>query len=589
MLSIRRRLLETRDRVILSASSGILYRILRIEPITTDAQSLRTISEKRPMDAIGRVRRDTDSPLESPSIWHLNSPPSRRWRQWRLVVAAVVLACCSGCTSWPEYVRNGFKVGPDYRRPAAPIADHWIDATDVRVRETSQIPYQWWTVFQDPTLDDLVTKASRQSLTLQQAGFRVLQARAQLGIVRGNVFPQQQDVSGFYRRLGAAGEFSDQWDWGFSLAWELDFWGRFRRAVQAADANLNASVEDYDDVLVTLLGDVANYYVAIRTNQERIRLLQENIAIQQAILTVGEDQLRIGQTTSVNVEQLRSNLLQNQAQVEQLYVGLRQAANQLCILMGEPPEDLEAQLGTKPIPVAPAEVAVGIPADLVRRRPDVRRAERQVAAQAEQIGIAEAELYPAIFVSGTLGYQARQFPDLFSSNAFNGSVGPSFQWNILNYGRLLNNIRLQDATLQEAIAGYQQTVLSASAEVEDGVVTFLRAQRRAELLDQSATAARTAVFAIREQLRVGAIDFNQFAVIQQNLIQQQDLWAQARGEIALGLIQVYRALGGGWEIRLPSGGVSQPTSVPEEVPPPPLPPTTLPSEMPEVDGNEEQP
>ena len=281
-------------------------------------------------------------------------------------------------------------------------------------------------------------------------------------------------MSGFYRRLGAGGDFFDQWDWGFSLAWELDFWGRFRRAVQAADARLNASVEDYDGVLVTLLGDVANNYVIVRTDQERIRLLQQNIAIQQAILTVGEDRLRIGQTTSVNVEQLRSNLLQNEAQVEQLHVGVRQAANRLCILMGIPPQELAEQLGNLPIPLAPADIAIGIPADLVRRRPDVRRAERLVAAQAEQIGIAEAELYPAIFVSGTLGYQARQFPDLFSSNAFNGSVGPSFQWNILNYGRLLNNIRLQDATLQEAIAAYQQTVLSASAEVEDGVVTFLR-------------------------------------------------------------------------------------------------------------------
>jgi NodT family efflux transporter outer membrane factor (OMF) lipoprotein len=486
-------------------------------------------------------------------------------------VAILVLLACTGCMNWREYVQNGFKVGPDYRRPAAPVAENWIDASDSRVSEESPATDQWWTVFNDPILDKMTHDAATQNLTLQQAGFRVLQARAQLGIVRGGVFPQQQDMSGSYRRLGAGGEFFDQWGFGFSLAWELDFWGRFRRAVQAADARLNASVEEYDGVLVTLLGDVANNYVIVRTNQERIRLLQQNIAIQHAILTVGEDRLRIGQTTSVNVEQLRSNVLQNEAQVEQLRVGLRQATNRLCILMGMPPQELVEQLGDHLIPVAPADIAIGIPADLVRRRPDVRHAERLVAAQAEQIGIAEAELYPAIFVSGTFGYEAQHFPDLFSGRALTGSVGPSFQWNLLNYGRLINNIRLQDAVLQERIAAYQQTVLTASGEVEDGVVTFLRAQRRAELLDQSAVAAQAAVWAIREQLRVGAIDFNQYAVIQQNLIQQQDLWAQARGEIAIGLIQVYRALGGGWQIRLAPSPTSEANAAPSVPPPPPTP------------------
>ncbi len=495
------------------------------------------------------------------------------WVQF--TVLALLLLTCTGCTSWRDYIRNGFKVGPEYRRPAAPIEESWIDASDRRVSEELPTTDQWWTVFNDPDLDRLIQASATQNLTLRQAGFRVLQARAQLGIVRGEVFPQQQNMSGSYRCLGGSGEFFDQWGTGFSLAWELDFWGRFRRAVQAADARLNASVEEYDGVLVTLLGDVATNYVIVRTNQERIRLMQQNIAIQEAILAVGEDRLRFGQTTSVNVEQLRSNVLQNEAQVEQLHVGLRQATNRLCLLMGMPPQELLEQLGERSIPIAPADVAIGIPADLVRRRPDVRRAERLVAAQAEQIGIAEAELYPAIFVSGTFGYEAQHFPDLFSSRALTGSVGPSFQWNLLNYGRLVNNIRLQDAVLQERIAAYQQTVLAASGEVEDGVVTFLRAQRRAELLDQSAVAAQAAVWAIREQLRVGAIDFNQYAVIQQNLIQQQDLWAQARGEIAIGLIDVYRALGGGWQIRLEPAAT--PVAAAPPVPPPPTPAVLKPS------------
>ena len=508
----------------------------------------------------------SQSPPSDGVTGNRRGPPCRRHSLFGVCGgrAAVLLLClfCTGCTSWRDYLRNGFKVGPNYAPPPAPVAEHWIDATDVRVREDSQTPCLWWKVFRDPVLDDLVSQVSQQNLTLRQAGFRILQARAQLGVIRGNLFPQQQDASGAFRRLGAGGEFFDQWDWGFSLAWELDFWGRFRRAVRAADANLDASIEDYDDALVTLLADAADSYVAIRTNEERIRLLQQNIAIQQAILTVGEDRLGAGRITSVDVEQVRSNLLQNEAQVEQLQINVRLAANRLCILMGDPPQDLQERLGTGAIPTAPAEVAVGIPADLLRRRPDVRRAERQAAAQAEQIGIATSELYPAITLNGTLGYQAGDFSDLFSSAAFTGSVGPSFRWNLLNYGRLRNNIRLEDARFQEAIAVYQQTALSAGAEVENGLITFLRAQRRAKLLNDSAVAAGTAVQAIRAQLRVGAIDFNQYAVIQQNLITQQDLWAQARGEIALGLVQVYRALGGGWEIRL------QQESAPAELPPP---------------------
>jgi outer membrane protein TolC len=267
------------------------------------------------------------------------------------------------------------------------------------------------------------------------------------------------------------------------------------------------------------------------------------------VLTVGEERLRAGTITSVDVDQVRSNLLQNQAQREQLYVSLRQTSDALSILLGQPPRNLVEELGAGSIPAAPTEVAVGIPADLLRRRPDVRRAERRVAAQAEQIGIATADLYPAIAIHGSLGYQAQNLSHLFTSDAFTGSVGPSFRWDLLNYGRLANNIYFQNAALGESVAFYQDTVLAASAEVEDGFVFFLRAQERARLYDQSAAAARSAVDAIQGQLLHGRIDYNQYATIQQTLIQTQTLAAQAHGDIAFGLIQVYRALGGGWEIR----------------------------------------
>jgi outer membrane protein TolC len=201
------------------------------------------------------------------------------------------------------------------------------------------------------------------------------------------------------------------------------------------------------------------------------------------------------------------------------------------------------------IPTAPSEVAVGIPADLLRRRPDVRRAERQAAAQSAQIGIAEADFYPHISISGTIGYSAAEFKNLFTSNAVTGSIGPSLQWNILNYGRILNNVRLQDATFNELVTVYQNTVLNANQEVENGLVTFLRGQERTRFQKESVDYAEKAVKTVMAQYDAGAVDFTRVTQIQQNLVLQQDTLAQAQGEIALGLITVYKALGGGWQIR----------------------------------------
>ena len=207
-------------------------------------------------------------------------------------------------------------------------------------------------------------------------------------------------------------------------------------------------------------------------------------------------------------------------------------------------------LGPGPIPTAPPEVAVGIPADLLRRRPDIRRAERLAAAQAELIGIAQADLYPAFSLNGTLGYQAQNFSDLFKSNAFTGSVGPSFHWNVLNYGRIVNNVRFNDARFQELAYAYQDTVLRADREVENGLVSFLKSQRRERLLGESVEAANKAFKIVVAQYEKGAVDFNRYALIEQNLVTQQDSLAQARGQISQGLISVYRALGGGWQMRL---------------------------------------
>jgi NodT family efflux transporter outer membrane factor (OMF) lipoprotein len=329
-----------------------------------------------------------------------------------LMLTVVVLVPLSGCTHFREYIHNGFKVGPNYRRPPAPAAENWIDAADVRIRNVKEDLSRWWTVFNDTKLDALIRDAYLQNLTLRQAGCRVLQARAQQAIAVGTFFPQTQQTTGNYQRAAVStavpnrvnvrSPFYSQWTYGFALAWELDFWGRFRRAIESANDSLDASVEDFDYVLVTLLGDVANYYAQVRTFEQRIAYARTNVELLRQTLQIADARYKAGTTGELDVLQARSTLEQTEAQISELEISLRQANNQLCILLGIPPEELRSRLGPGPILTAPAEVAVGIPAELLRRRPDVRRAERQAAAQSAEIGVAEADLYPHISITGTI-------------------------------------------------------------------------------------------------------------------------------------------------------------------------------------------
>lgn len=496
-----------------------------------------------------------------------------------------VLLCC-GCTSIRDYVHNGFKVGPNYEKPPAPVERTWIDADDVRIRtESDDLSLsKWWTVFNDPTLDSLICLAYQQNLTLREASFRVLQARGQLGIAVGNLFPQIQQMTGSYTRnaisratantntFTSGKRWFQQWNYGFNLGWEIDFWGRLRRAVEASEATLDASVEDYDDVLVTLLGDVATNYIQLRTFEQRIVYTKSNVEIQRETLKIVEGGVKAGTLNELDLDQARSTLEQTEAEIPELEIALRLVNNQLCILLGIPPEDLHAKLGTGPIPTAPIEVAAGIPAELLRRRPDIRRAERQAAAQSALIGFTEAEFYPHISFNGTMGWSAERLKNLVHEQSIAGNLGPAFTWNILNYGRILNDVRVQDARFQELVAAYQNAVLSAQREVENGLVTFTRAQQRAKLQGQSVNDAEKAVKIALAQYTAGVIDLTRVTLLQQTLVQQQDVLAQAQGEIGLGLVQVFEALGGGWQIRLtdcqaaplpvPSTAAANPASTP---------------------------
>jgi NodT family efflux transporter outer membrane factor (OMF) lipoprotein len=486
-----------------------------------------------------------------------------------------------------EWIDNGFKVGPNYGRPPAPVANEWIEAKDPNVQNRHL--QDWWSVFNDPALNSLIATAYEQNLSLRVAGTRVLEARAAQAIAVGNIFPQTQQATGDYSRVGLSRTTANNpaflndfipastlatiptnaqptnwyanWSAGFNMSWELDFWGRFRRAIESANANLDSSVENFDYVLVTLLADVATNYVQYRVAPQRIKIARANIKTQEDLVALLERQEKVGTSTKLDVEQLRTLLEQTRSTIPALQIAQGQANDTLCILLGFPPRDLEPQLGpgpeisadalnAEPVPTIPTWVAVGIPADLIRRRPDVCSAERQVAVQSAQIGVAEADLYPTIFVNGTIGYESQSLSQLFESHSFAGTIMPSFKWNILNYGRIANNVRLQQAKTQELIDTYQNLVLTAAQQVQTALRGFLRSREQANNLALSVRAAVSATQIQVKNFTDLKADVNRLFTLENTQVQQQDNLAVAQGNIALNLINVYRSLGGGWEIRV---------------------------------------
>ena len=347
-------------------------------------------------------------------------------RAFICAAAISIMSDCCPAQSGPlsNWWHNGCKVGPTYARPAAPVASAWIDYTNPHVKSQEPPLDCWWSVFKDPKLDYLVQTAYQQNLTLRTAGARILEARAQLGIARGEIFPQAQSAFAQYSRNKLSDQIANppavqwfsQWDVGLTASWELDLWGRFRRAIEAADAELDASVEDYDDVLVVLLSDVATNYVQYRTFEQRIAYARANVEVQRKSYQLASDKFQHGATTERDTQQAKQSLEQTEALIPLLEIGKRQAANRLCVLLGMPPTNLDNLLGPGAgVPVTPPDVVVGIPADLLRRRPDVRRAERLVAAQSARIGVAASDLYPHFSLLGTIGLEAEGFGDLFKT------------------------------------------------------------------------------------------------------------------------------------------------------------------------------
>lgn len=470
--------------------------------------------------------------------------------------AFAFLLVCGGCL-----------VGPDFARPSAPVTDRWREDGNPSVDTRNQEYRDWWTVFHDPVLNRLIEIAYNQNLTLVAAGARVLEARAQLGVAIGEFYPQLQQGRGeiTYNRPSHAdpttfpvGLTRNFWRdaLGLMVNWELDFWGKFRRGIESADAAYLASIADYDYVLVNLLGDVATTYIGLRTLQTQIEIARENIVKQQKALAVAQAKYQGGTATKLDVYQAQNVLGQTESTIPQLTIQLNQGLDALAVLLGMPPPQPMDDLlrGATGIPVPPSYVAVGIPADLVRRRPEIRAAELAAAAQSAQIGIAEANLYPAFSLTGNFGTAAsnigrNKLKRVFEAKAITFGFGPAFQWNILNYGQITNTVRVEDARLQTLLVDYQNAVLKAQQEVENGLTSFLQGREQVDFLRQSVAAANSALGIALLQYNLGTRDFTTVLTAEQNLYTAQNNLAVAEGNVSVGLASLYRALGGGWQIR----------------------------------------
>jgi NodT family efflux transporter outer membrane factor (OMF) lipoprotein len=458
---------------------------------------------------------------------------------------------------------GGCMVGPDFSTPETEVNDTWVETAEFGVKRDAAVDEQWWRGFNDPVLTRLVDEAYANNLDLRTAGVRVLQAMAQRGVAMGEFWPQSQTINGSATRSRASDNFapeggptpppSNYWNTystGFYASWELDFFGKFRRNIEAANAELDATLAGYDDVMVSLIAEVASTYVGIRTLETQLAIVRGNIAAQERAVFLTQEKFDAGATTMLDVTQARARLAQTQGDLAGLEARRRNTVFRLCTLLGRPPSLLEDVLGESgDIPDVGGDIGVGVPAELLRRRPDIRVAERTAAAQSALIGVEKASLYPSFSLNGSIGLQSNDTNRLWRSDSRIGDLGLGFSWPFLNYGRIDNSIRAQDAAFQQAALSYQNTVLNAAQEVESGLASVSGARQQVEKLAEAVANSRLSLELSLEQYREGETDYTRVIQAQQTLLQVESTHAEARGNVASSLIATYKALGGGWEMR----------------------------------------
>jgi NodT family efflux transporter outer membrane factor (OMF) lipoprotein len=411
---------------------------------------------------------------------------------------------------------------------------------------------RWWTTLKDLTLSRLVNMAVAGNLSLKEAKARVREARARRAISKAAQFPTL-DATGSASHSRSSGRTGgdrtvDLYRLGFDASWELDLFGGVRRSVEAAEADLEATQEALSDALVSLLAEVALNYIDVRSFQTRISVAEANLNAQEETCNITRWRYQAGLTTQLDVEQATYNLEQTRSQLPSLRTSLEQAKNRIAVLLGERPGALDSELEEhKPIPVTPLEVAVGVPADVLRRRPDVRKAERELAAQTARIGVAAADLYPKFSLAGSIGLEALSTGKALDRDSFRtSSIAPGITWPIFKAGAIISNIEVQSALQEQKLIRYRATVLTALEEVENALTAYAHQQLRRKSLKEASQAARRAVGLAQDQYSSGIVDFQLVLDAQRSLFSIEDQLAQSEREVTANLIALYKALGGGW-------------------------------------------
>lgn len=454
-------------------------------------------------------------------------------------------------------------VGPNYREPRTIASPHWI----LQAPDVNQKPFKdhaWWKVFQDPVLCELIDRGYHNNLSIQIAGVRVLQARAQLAQTTGELYPQQQIAMGSYNynRIGG-GSLQQVLPTnfltallGFTANWEIDFWGKYRRAIESNDAAFLASVAAYDNSLVTLTADIATAYIRIRTYQALIRVTKENIVLQKNSLQIALSRFRAGETSLLDVEQAKTELAQTEATLPGLVASLQHQKDILGLLLGTIPNEVDNLLSkrkNKGIPEAPVQVAIGIPRETLNRRPDIHQARLEAIAQSAAIGAVKANLYPAFSLAGTFAFASNNISPSSIGQLFDWSnrtitAGPAFSWPILNYGQITNSVRVQDAVFEQALLKYMNLVLQAQQEVQDSITDYIEAKKATYHLRQADTSARKSTRLSLIRYKEGEVDYTTVLYVEQQQLKVQTSLINAQGDIPLALVALYRSLGGGWQI-----------------------------------------
>jgi NodT family efflux transporter outer membrane factor (OMF) lipoprotein len=464
-------------------------------------------------------------------------------RNFLLIFSGLLLGSCA--------------VGPDYREPQTPPPTAWSAPAAATSSSESTALAAWWTTLDDPVLDALIAQAIAGSPTVRLALARVVESRARRGISAGALWPSLDASAGLSDTEtdnGSDGAGSDSVDGGrvysagLDAGWELDLFGGQRRALESTTAALGASEADLRDVLVTLLGDVALSYIDVRTAQSRLDNAARNLETQRELLDLTRWQSEAGLATALEIEQANSSYEQTRAQIPSIESTLAQGKHRLAVLTGRPPGELDGLLTQhSPIPAAPLEVAAGVPADVLRRRPDIRAAERRLAAQTAQVGVATAALYPSLSLTGAISLQSLHASELFDGFRTDRS-GLSLTLPVFRGGALRQNVRVQDALVEQAMATYETTVLAAFEEVENALVSWSNEHRRHESLISAVASARVAAELALIQYNSGLVDFQTVLTADRQLITLEDSLAVSAGEMTANFVRLYKALGGGWSV-----------------------------------------